>query len=74
MVGVPCPLDAGVSRLGEVLLALRLLRRGDLGKLLVMLALVALMKLELATLRIGVGNALSIRCEVGTAPVGVDPL
>ena len=31
--------------------------RGDFGKLVVMLLLVAVIKLELATLRIGVGSA-----------------
>lgn len=48
----------GVSRpFGD----LRLLRRGDLGKLLVILVLVALMKLEFAALSIGVGSARRIR-------------
>lgn len=41
----------------------RLLRRGDFGKLLVMLALVVLIKLELATLRMGVGRARKILWE-----------
>jgi len=40
---------------------LRLPLRGDFGKLLVMLLLVALMKLEFAALRIGVGRARRIR-------------
>ena len=51
-------------------IAFRLARRGDLGRLDVKLALVALMKLELATLRIDVGSARSMRCEYGTALVG----
>jgi hypothetical protein len=45
-------------------------RRDDLGRLLVRLELVALMKLELATLRKGVGSARKIFCDVGTAPTG----
>ena len=47
----------GVSRFK----LLRLLRRGDFGKLVVMLALVVLKKLELATLRKVVGRDLRIR-------------
>lgn len=43
--------------------ALRLARRGDLGRLVVMLALVALIKLELATLRRDVGRARRIFWE-----------
>lgn len=50
---------AGVSRP----VFFRLFRRWDLGRLLVMLALVAFIKLEFATLNIGVGNARKIRCE-----------
>ena len=42
---------------------LRFVFRGDLGRLLVRLALVALIKLELAALRKGVGKARSILCE-----------
>ena len=48
----------------------RLARRGDFGRLEVRLALVAVMKLELATLRMDVGRARRIRWEYGTAFVG----
>lgn len=48
----------------------RFVRRGDLGRLLVTLALVALRKLEFAALRKGVGSERNIRCEYGTAPAG----
>ena len=41
----------------------RVVRRGDFGKLEVRLALVALMKLELATFKIDVGRARRIRWE-----------
>jgi hypothetical protein len=41
-----------------------------LGRLLVRLLLVAVMKLELAALRIGVGSARNIFCDVGMAFVG----
>ena len=51
------PLGAGVSRPVDFLL----LRLGDLGRLLVMELLVALMKLEFAALRIGVGSARRMR-------------
>lgn len=47
----------------SVAVTLRLVRRGDLGKLVVMLALVALIKLELATLRKDVGRARRIFWE-----------
>jgi len=49
---------------------LRFDRRGDLGRLVVMLALVVLMKLVLAILRRDVGRARRIFCEYGTALVG----
>ena len=42
---------------------LRFARRGDLGKLVVMLALVALRKLEFAALRNVVGKDRNMRCE-----------
>lgn len=48
--------------------------RGDFGKLEVILALVALMKLELATFRIDVGKARRILCEYGTALAGTGSL
>lgn len=48
----------------------RLVRLEFLGRLLVMLALVVVMKLELATLRKGVGKARRILWEYGTAPAG----
>jgi len=48
--------------------------RGDFGKLEVILALVALMKLELATFKIDVGKARSILCEYGTALAGTGSL
>lgn len=48
----------------------RLVRRGDFGRLEVRLALVALMKLELATLRMDVGKARKILWEYGTALLG----
>lgn len=47
-----------------------LFRRGDLGRLVVRLLLVAFMKLEFATFKIGVGRARRILCEYGTALVG----
>lgn len=55
----------GTEFAGDVSLAaaLRLARRGDLGRLVVILALVALMKLELATLRSDVGRARRIFWE-----------
>ena len=62
------PLGAGVSRPVDFLL----LRLGDLGRLLVMELLVALIKLELAALRIGVGSARRMRWEVGSELVGGD--
>ena len=54
------PDGAGVSRPVDFRL-----RPFDFGRLLVIELLVALMKLELAALRIGVGKARSMRCEVG---------
>ena len=62
------PLGAGVSRPVDFLLLLL----GDFGRLLVMELLVALMKLEFAALRIGVGRARRIRCEVGREFAGGD--
>ena len=67
-VTVLLPLGAGVSRPVD----LRLLRRCDLGRLLVIELLVALMKLELAALSIGVGNARRMRWDVGIELVGGD--
>ena len=55
------PLGAGVSRPVDFLL----FRLGDFGRLLVMELLVALIKLEFAALRIGVGRARRMRWEVG---------
>ena len=49
--------------LGSRLKLLRLARRGDFGRLVVILALVALKKLELAALKKGVGSDLRKRCE-----------
>lgn len=46
------------------------LRRGDLGRLLVRLELVELMKLELATLKSEVGRARRILWDLGTLPAG----
>lgn len=48
----------------------RLALRGDLGRLVVRLVLVALMKLELATFKNGTGSARRMRCEYGTALFG----
>jgi hypothetical protein len=53
---------AGVSLPAAPMLFLFVLR-GDLGSALEILALVALMKLELAALRKGVGRARNMRCE-----------
>ena len=53
-----------------MLTVLRLARRGDLGRLVVMLELVVLKKLEFAARRKVVGNALRKRCEYGKALVG----
>lgn len=50
----------GKSRLVDLRLA-----RFCLGRLLVIELLVALIKLEFAALRIGVGRARKMRCEVG---------
>lgn len=58
------------STTGISFTGLRFVRRGDLGRLVVILALVALMKLVLAILRRDVGRALRILCEYGTALVG----
>lgn len=66
-VTVLLPDGAGVSRPVD----LRLLRR-CLGRLLVIELLVALMKLEFAALRMGVGSARRILCEVGIEFVGGD--
>jgi hypothetical protein len=60
-VTVLLPLGAGVSRPVD----LRLLRRGDFGRLLVIELLVALIKLEFAAFKIGVGSARRIRWDVG---------
>jgi hypothetical protein len=54
---------AGASSLGASLVVFFFARRGDLGRLVVMLALVALMKLVLATLRRDVGRARRILWE-----------
>lgn len=62
------PLGAGVSRPVDFLL----LRLGDFGRLLVIELLVALMKLEFAALRMGVGRARRIRWEVGREFAGGD--
>lgn len=43
---------------------------GDLGRLVVKLLLVAFIKLEFATFKIGVGRARRILCEYGTALLG----
>lgn len=51
---------------------LRLLFRGDLGRLVVILALLTLKKLELAALRNGVGNDLKNRWEYGNELTGRD--
>lgn len=51
---------------------LRLLFRGDLGRLVVILALLTLRKLELAALRNGVGNDLKNRWEYGNELTGRD--
>ena len=51
-----------------------LLLRWDFGRLLVMELLVALMKLEFAALRIGVGRARRMRCEVGSEFAGGDAI
>lgn len=56
--------------LSRPLFALRFVLRGFLGRELVMELLVAVMKLLFAALRIGVGRARRIRCEVGMAFVG----
>ncbi len=61
------PLVAGVSR---PVVDFRLPLRWDLGRLLVIELLVALIKLEFAALRMGVGSALRIRCDVGIEFVG----
>jgi hypothetical protein len=63
---VVLPPVAGVSRPVD----LRLLRLWDLGRLLVIELLVALIKLEFAAFKIGVGNARRIRWEVGIELVG----
>lgn len=60
------PDGAGVSRPVD----LRLLRRWDFGRLLVIELLVALIKLEFAAFRMGVGSARKIRCEVGIELLG----
>lgn len=62
------PLGAGVSRPVAFLLPLLC----DFGRLLVMELLVALMKLEFATLSMGVGRARRMRCEVGREFAGGD--
>lgn len=49
---------------------LRLERRGDFGRLVVMLFEVTLKKLELAALRKVVGSDLRNRCEYGRAVAG----
>jgi hypothetical protein len=54
---------AGTSSLGVSLAVFFFARREDFGRLVVMLALVALMKLVLATLRREVGRARRIRWE-----------
>lgn len=54
------------------LMLLRLLFRGDLGRLVVILALLTLRKLELAALRNGVGNDLKNRWEYGNEFAGRD--
>jgi len=59
------PDGAGVSR--PVDLRLRPL---DFGRLLVIELLVALMKLEFAALRMGVGRARRMRCDVGNELAG----
>ena len=51
---------------------LRLLLRGDLGRLVVTLALLTLRKLELAALSNGVGNDLKNRWEYGNELTGRD--
>lgn len=65
------PLGAGVSR---PVVDFLLLLRWDFGRLLVMELLVALMKLEFAALRIGVGRARRMRCEVGSEFAGGDAI
>ena len=63
----------GASPKATITSCVRLLRfvlRGDLGKLVVILVLVALKKLEFAALRNGVGNDLRIRWEYGRAVTG----
>lgn len=59
-----------VLSLPPLLFVLRLPRLGFLGNELVIELLVAVMKLLLAALRMGVGRARRIRCEVGIALVG----
>ena len=49
---------------------LRLVLRGDLGRLVAMLELVRLKKLEFAALRKGVGSDLRKRCEYGKEVAG----
>ena len=48
----------------------RFVRRGDFGRLVVMLALVTLKKLEFAALRRGVGRDLRILCVYGRVVAG----
>ena len=63
------PIGAGVSRPVADFLLLFLC---DFGKLLVIELLVALIKLEFAAFKIGVGSARRIRCEVGSEFAGGD--
>ena len=72
--GDGCWLRDAILGIGEALskevswlVLLRLVRREDLPRLVVTLALVVLRKLEFAALRNDIGNALSIRCEYGRA-------
>lgn len=66
----PVVVDGDTTATGSGLRLLRFDRRGDFGKLVVMLALLTLNQPELAARRNGVGNDRKIRCEYGSEVAG----